>query len=158
MVYFFISGDAGVYWDPVDLSWNAVGEEDPRPAVDPPHQSLSWAWLQVCRLSNMRPVSCSRLPLGLLHSAAMYNSTPSPRPGPVWSHTVWCPKPPYVQCPESYGGTSIDFVSAHCSGSQSDIFGGGSICPPHRDPCSDFGFCLSCVAQRGSFGCSGVFQ
>jgi hypothetical protein len=38
--------------DPVDLGCDAVGEEIPRPSVDPPCQSLPWARLQVCRSSN----------------------------------------------------------------------------------------------------------
>ena len=48
-VFFFISGDAGVSREPVDLSCNAVGKETPRPSVDPPSQSLRWARPQVCR-------------------------------------------------------------------------------------------------------------
>jgi len=51
-VSFFVSEDAGVARDPMDLSRDAVGEETPRPSVDPPRQSLPWAQLQVCRSSN----------------------------------------------------------------------------------------------------------
>jgi len=51
-VRFLVSGDAGVSRDPVDLGCDAVGEETPRPSVDPPRQSLPWARLQVCRSSN----------------------------------------------------------------------------------------------------------
>ena len=51
-VWFFISGDAGVPRDPVDLGCDAVGEDTPRPAVDPPQQLLPWARLQVCHPSN----------------------------------------------------------------------------------------------------------
>jgi hypothetical protein len=51
-VCFFVSRDAGVSWDPVDLSCDVVGEETPHPSVDPPRQSLLWARLEVCRSSN----------------------------------------------------------------------------------------------------------
>ena len=51
-VCFFVSGDAGVSRYQVDLGRDAVGEEIPRPSVDPPRQSLPWARLQVCRSSN----------------------------------------------------------------------------------------------------------
>jgi hypothetical protein len=42
-VCFLVSGDAGVSRDPVNLGCDAVGEETPRPSVDPPSQLLPWA-------------------------------------------------------------------------------------------------------------------
>jgi hypothetical protein len=52
MVCFFVSGDAGMSWDPVDISCNAVGVETPHPSCDLPQQSLRCTWLEVCRSSN----------------------------------------------------------------------------------------------------------
>jgi len=51
-VCFLVSGDAGVPRDPVDLGCNAVPEEALRPLLDPPRQSLPWAWLKVYHSSD----------------------------------------------------------------------------------------------------------
>jgi len=52
MVRIFVSGDAGVPWDPVDHGCDSMAKEAPHLWVDLPHQSLPWARLQACCLSD----------------------------------------------------------------------------------------------------------
>jgi len=56
MVTVFVSGDAGVSRDSVDLGCNGVCQETRRPSVRPRWQMLRWARPQVCCSSNCRLV------------------------------------------------------------------------------------------------------
>jgi len=55
---------------------------------------------------ELRPVGCWRLPPSPLHASAMFPSSWSPRQARVRWPTAQRQRPPFVQCPDSLGGTS----------------------------------------------------
>jgi hypothetical protein len=137
--------------DPVDLCCDAVGQETRRSSVYSPRQSLPWTWLYVCHPSDCGlqvAEHCHRLHSMLLQYFSLLDRHPKPESD----------RPQFGV--EDLHGSSAQkavarplFISVltHCRGSHSAIVCARSICPPHLDPCSDFGFFLSYPALYGAF-------